>query len=76
MLASLRGLLSVRPVTTEVHEAGLVIAERYRLAVYDAMIAASALDAGCNTLWSEGLQDGMVLSGQVRVANPFSARSG
>jgi predicted nucleic acid-binding protein len=53
--------------------AGLALAERYGLSVYDAMIAASALDAGCDTLWSEGLQDGMVMDGKLRIVNPFRA---
>jgi predicted nucleic acid-binding protein len=76
MQASLRGLLSARPLTIDTHETGLAIAERYGLAVYDAMIVASALEAGCQTLWPEDLQDGMVLNGEVRVVNPFTARRG
>jgi predicted nucleic acid-binding protein len=71
MLGTFRDLLPVRPVTEDIHDAGLALAERYGLSVYDAMIAASALDAGCDTLWSEDMQDGIVLEGRVRVANPF-----
>jgi len=51
-LSLIRGLLPVEPVTLKTHETGLALAERYRLSVYDAMIAASALLAGCNRLWS------------------------
>jgi predicted nucleic acid-binding protein len=71
LLAVIRGLLAVRPLTVEIHEAGLDLAERYRLPVYDAMIAAAALDAECDTLWSEDFQDGMVLDERLRIANPF-----
>ena len=53
---------------------GLALAERYGLSIYDSMIAASALEAGCDTLWSEDMQDGMVLDGQVRIVNPFAGR--
>jgi predicted nucleic acid-binding protein len=35
------------------------------------MIAASALDAGCDTLWSEDMQHGMKLDEGLRIANPF-----
>ena len=55
----LRGLLTVQPITVETHETGLALAERYSLSTYDAMIAASALHAGCDTLWSEDMQHGM-----------------
>ncbi len=74
VLTSLRGLLRVEPITTQVHESGLDIAERYGLSTYDAMIVASALEAECNTLWSEDMQDGMVI-GALRVANPFLAEA-
>ncbi len=72
-LALMRGLLPVRPLTIEIHETGLVLAERYGLSTYDAMIAASALHANCDTLWSEDMQDGIVLDGRLRIVNPFRA---
>jgi predicted nucleic acid-binding protein len=37
------------------------------------MIIASALHAGCDTLWSEDMQDGMVIEESLRIANPFIA---
>jgi predicted nucleic acid-binding protein len=70
-LSMLSGLLPVQPHTIDVHETGLVLAERYGLSVYDAMIAASALHADCDTLWSEDMQDGLVLEGRLQIVNPF-----
>jgi predicted nucleic acid-binding protein len=72
-LSMIRSLLPVQPVTIEIHEAGLVLAERYNFSTYDAMIAASALHADCNTLWSEDMQDGMILENRLRIVNPFRA---
>ncbi|WP_036241021.1 PIN domain-containing protein [Mesorhizobium sp. STM 4661] len=71
LLSTLRGLLSVHPVTIETHETGLALAERYGFSIYDAMIAAAALHAGCDTLWSEDMQHGMALDEGLRIANPF-----
>ena len=70
-LTMIRGLLPVQPLTIDIHEAGVGLAERYGLSIYDAMIAASALDADCDTLWSEDMQDGIVLDGRLRIVNPF-----
>jgi predicted nucleic acid-binding protein len=70
-LNMLRDLLTVHPLTVEVHETSLGIAERYGLSTYDAMIAASALHAGCDTLWSEDMQHGMVVDEGLRIVNPF-----
>ena len=73
-LNTLRGLLTVHPLTVETHEAGLRIAARYGLSIYDAMIAASALDARCDTLWSEDMQHGMKLDEGLRISNPFRGK--
>jgi predicted nucleic acid-binding protein len=70
-LSMVRGLLKVEPVTIEMHEAGIDLAERYGLSVYDSMIASAALLAECDTLYTEDLQDGLLVSGRLRVVNPF-----
>ncbi|MGH7109868.1 MAG: PIN domain-containing protein [Stellaceae bacterium] len=74
-LSMLRGLLTVQPITIETHETGLALAERYNLSIYDAMIAAAALHADCETLWSEDMQHGMALGEGLRIVNPFRATS-
>ena len=70
-LSMVRGLFKVEPVTLEIHDAGVHLAERYRLSVYDAMIASAALLAECDTLFLEDLQDGLLVKGRLRVVNPF-----
>jgi predicted nucleic acid-binding protein len=60
-----------RPLTTAIHESGLAIAERYHYRIYDAMIIAAAVDAGCRTLYSEDLANGQTIQG-VRITNPFA----
>jgi predicted nucleic acid-binding protein len=72
-LDNIRGLLSVRAVTVEQHETGLALAERYGLSVFDAMIVAAALDAGCDRLWSEDMQNGIMIGRRLRIVNPFLA---
>ena len=49
----------------------VMLAERYGLSIYDAMIAAAAVHAGCDTLWSEDMQHGMLLGDGLRVVDPF-----
>ena len=71
LLSMIRALLPVQPIMVEIHETGLELAERYGLSIYDAMIAASALHAECDTLWSEDMHDGVVIQDRLRIANPF-----
>jgi len=59
------------PLTTETHEAALEIAKDYGYEIYDALIAASALQAGCKILVSEDLKDGQVIQGKLTIQNPF-----
>lgn len=70
LLATLRRLVTVVPITVETHERGLQVAERFGISVYDAMIVAAAAIAGSDVLWTEDLQDGAVLEG-ARVSSPF-----
>jgi predicted nucleic acid-binding protein len=56
----------------ELHQLGLRLAERYTLSVYDGMIAAAAVIADCDTLYSEDMHHGLVLDGRVRIVNPFA----
>jgi predicted nucleic acid-binding protein len=53
------------------HDEALRLAERHGFTFFDSLIVASALGAGCDTLWSEDLQDGSVVDGRLRIANPF-----
>jgi predicted nucleic acid-binding protein len=75
LLSLVRGLLTVEPITIETHETGLVLAERYRFGIYDAMVVASALLANCDKLWSEDMQDHLLIDGRLRIANPFRVAS-
>ena len=70
-LGTLRALLAVAPLTAETHALGLDFAERYKLSIHDAMIAAAATLAGCARRRSQDMQDGMKIGDKLRVANPF-----
>ena len=72
VLATIRAVCTIVPISEETHDVGLQVAERYGLSVYDAMIVAAALLAGCETLVSEDMQDGQILEGRLQVRNPFA----
>ena len=71
MLATIRAICKVVPVSEGTHDLGLQVAEQYGLSIYDAMIVASAVLAGCKTIVSEDMQDGQIVQGGLRVWNPF-----
>lgn len=70
LLDAVKACCEVLPLTLSVHEQALHLAERYRLSLYDALICAAAHDAGAEVLYTEDLQDGLMLDG-LTVCNPF-----
>ena len=64
------------PITMETHETALRIAAKHRYNIYDALVIAAALEAGCATLYSEDLDDGQTIDGQLTIRNPFAKSSG
>jgi predicted nucleic acid-binding protein len=71
VLGSVRRICRVHALTTETHDAARTLAEKHKLSFHDATIVASAVAAGCDTLYSEDLQDGRRFGGTLRVRNPF-----
>ncbi len=72
-LGVLKALLDPpQPLTVEVHEAGIGIARHYGFSVYDSLIVAAALRAGCSTLYSEDFQHGQTIK-RLTIRNPFVA---
>lgn len=65
---------AIVPLDIATHDDALVIAEQRGYGIFDALIVAAALRAGCDTLWSEDIQDGAVIDGRLRIVNPFRVR--
>lgn len=57
-------------LTYEVYLQAARISQRYGFSIWDGTILASALDAGCATLYTEDLQHGQIVEG-LRIENPF-----
>lgn len=72
VLTLIRSVCSIDSLTIETHDQGMTVAERYRLSVYDSMIVAAALLAGCEILYSEDMQDGLLIDQNLRIVNPFA----
>ena len=71
-LAAIRTLCrAVLPIDIETHTDALRLAERYRYTIFDALVVAAALRADCGVLWSEDMQDGLVVDRRLRIVNPF-----
>jgi predicted nucleic acid-binding protein len=57
-------------LSLDLHLAARALAENHRMSFYDALIVASAIEAGCDILYSEDMQHGRVMGG-LTIRNPF-----
>jgi predicted nucleic acid-binding protein len=57
-------------LTLETHRSALAFSKRYRYFIYDSLIIAAALEANCDTLYTEDLQHGQVIE-NLQIVNPF-----
>jgi len=71
-LGGIRAICEVHDLTVDVHDAGRALGERYGFSVYDSMIVAAALVSGCSRIYSEDMQDGLLVEGALRIVNPFA----
>ena len=60
------------PTKQEDHELSLMLAQRYQLAIYDALMLAIALRAGCETFYTEDMHPGLVIDNRLMITNPFA----
>ncbi len=72
ILKTVRTTCRIVPLTLEVHEQALRLAEQYQLHIFDSNIVASAVLAGCSTLYSEDMHHGLVIDG-LTITNPYRA---
>lgn len=60
----------VQETTLALLDRGFEIHRRHRFSFWDSMIVAAARAQGCDTLWTEDMDDGRIVE-RMRVANPF-----
>jgi predicted nucleic acid-binding protein len=69
-LIAVFGQLVVIQSSEALYAEALRLYGRYRLAWYDSLIVAAALEGGCSTLYSEDFQHGSIIEG-LRIENPY-----
>lgn len=71
LITSLEAMCRVEIISLVTIHTALDIRERYNFSWYDSLIIAAALETGCNTLYSEDMQNGQEIEGRLRIVNPF-----
>jgi predicted nucleic acid-binding protein len=61
----------IAPLTQSTLDLAEVLIEKYDFQIFDSIIVASALEAGCSTLYSEDMQHHQLIEGKLKIVNPF-----
>lgn len=71
ILNALQRVHEVVAINWDTTRLALSLAAKSAFSFYDALIVAAALLAGCKLLYSEDMQHGRVVLGELRIVNPF-----
>jgi predicted nucleic acid-binding protein len=62
---------SVQPVILSTIKLAQDLVGKYDFQVFDGIIVAAALEADCNILYSEDMQNGQIIENMLKIVNPF-----
>ena len=63
--------LTVVHIKVSTIEFAFMISKKYQLGWWDSLIVATALENNCEILYSEDMQDGLVIESKLTIINPF-----
>lgn len=64
-------IASVESLTAQTYRKAFQIREKYNISYWDSLVVASALESRCTKLYSEDMQDGLMVDGVLNIMNPF-----
>jgi predicted nucleic acid-binding protein len=65
----------VKAVSYQTYQAAYQLRIKYHFSYWDSLIVASALENGCNTLYSEDMQHQLTIEQKLTIINPFQQPS-
>ncbi len=71
VVAEICSKFQIAVIQVQTIKSALKIAADYRYSYYDSLIVATALELSCHFLYSEDMQHGQLIKGQMRIFNPL-----
>ncbi|MGD2091631.1 MAG: PIN domain-containing protein [Candidatus Aminicenantes bacterium] len=71
ILSILTEIFFISPLTSDNSLSAIDIKTKHQFSYWDSLIIASALENGCNHLYTEDLQDGQIIEKKLEIINPF-----
>jgi len=64
-------IASVESLTAQTYTKAFQMREKYNISYWDSLVVASALESGCTKLYSEDMQEGLVVDEVLNIINPL-----
>ena len=61
----------ILPINRKTIDNALALKDRYGFSFFDSLMLSSALEGGCNVIFSEDMSDGQVIEKTLKIVNPF-----
>jgi predicted nucleic acid-binding protein len=61
----------ILPISCDTLNNAAVLIQKYGFQIFDSIIVAASLEAGCSVLYSEDMQDGLIVNGMT-ILDPFA----
>jgi len=61
----------VQPVVLTTIKLAQELIVKYDFQVFDSIVIAAALEADCDVIYSEDMQDGLIVEDKIKIINPF-----
>lgn len=68
-------LAEVKGIDVTTIDRAITLKDRYGYSYYDSLMLASALESGCEILFSEDMSGGQIIEGQLKIVNPFKVKA-
>jgi predicted nucleic acid-binding protein len=62
---------TVQPVILSTVKLAQNLIGKYNFQLFDGIVVAAALEANCDILYSEDMQDGQIIENTLKIVNPF-----
>jgi predicted nucleic acid-binding protein len=71
IIDAMLGACEISSVSAETIKQSLILHKKYQYPYYDCLIIASALENGCEYLFTEDLQDGQLINSKLKIIDIF-----
>lgn len=67
-------IATVKSLTHQTYEKAFEIRQKYNISYWDSLVISSALESDCSVIYSEDMQNDLLIDNKLRILNPFELR--